>query len=734
MWTNDKLNEIVDVVLSRKLGKALSMLENYLLSRSQQSDLEKLQEIKTDYRLMADYWRKGVADPQRDQLYNKLLKRLYSLTQNILLHDQIRSSSFLSQAYARPRNARNDWSISSLKDDLESFVSSAAMLSLEPEHIRQQKTKELYSNHQRLMNDLFDYIWTSRQWKDSLADAFQEILLSPTIDSTDQQFIVSAMTLSTLNKFDFNKFRVMVAVYEQTLSEHLRQRALVGWALSLDARPASLYPELPQIMNRLLANERCRNELVELQMQVVYCAMADEDSDKIKNEIMPDLIEGERHMRNKGLIAPDEDSLDEILHPDVSEATIERMEQGMRRLSDMQRQGADVYFAGFSQMKRFPFFNTLSNWFLPFYPEHPDVIEKWNNERGSKALQMLTKVGAFCDSDRYSLVMVFDQIIRQMPKDMLDLVEKGEAIPMPVGGEVPIDEQEKPAYFRRQYLQDLYRFYKLFPQRSEFVNPFDNENRVLIDNTLLQVPSMSKGKMEVAKFLAKRQLPHLAVEVLRSVDEEQRDANFCVLMGSLLAKTAKRNAWLLESSPLMYYRQALELEPHHKRALMGYARELFADKNYKGAMEAYQELLGMDEENEALQLNMAVCQVNLQQYEEALKVLYKLNYLHPDDDHVNRVLAWALTLSEKYEQAGKLYDKLLSQEKRDPSDLLNYGYCLWFQKDVVTAVSLMRQFLNEQNDDYYSIEDEFMHTEHELLKSKGITDVEIQLMLDYLIN
>ncbi len=734
MWKNDELNEIADEVLNMKLGKALSMLENYLLTRSQQSDLETLQDIRADYRLMVDYWRKGVNDPQRDKLYNNLLKRLFVLVQNVMLHDHIRNSTFLSQAYARPRNVRNDWTVSSLKDDLESFVSSAALLSLEPEHIRQQKTKELYSSHQRLMNDLFDYIWTSRQWKDSLADAFLEILLSPTIDSTDQQFIVSAIMLSTINVFDYNKLRVLVSVYEQTTSEHLRQRALVGWALSLESYPVRLYPELPKMVSRLLGNERCRNELVELQMQVVYCAMADKDSDKIKNEIMPDLIEGERYMRNKGMIAPDEDNLDEILHPDVSETTIDRMEQSMRRLSDMQRQGADVYFAGFSQMKRFPFFNTLSNWFLPFYPEHPDVIEKWNNKRGSKALQMLTKVGAFCDSDRYSLVMAFDQIIGQMPKEMLDLVEKGEAVPMPMGGEVPIDEQEKPAYFRRQYLQSLYRFFKLFPQRSEFENPFDYEHRILFDNPLLQVPSMLKGRMEVAKFLAKRQLPHLAVEVLSSVDEEQRDVNFCVLMGSLLAKSSKHSTWLLESSPLTYYRQALKLEPHNRRALMGYARELFADKNYKGAMEAYKELLGMDEDNEALQLNIAVCQVNLQQYEEAFKVLYKLNYLHPDDNHVNRALAWTLTLSEKYEQAGKLFDKLLSQEKRDPTDLLNYGYCQWFQNDVVTAVSLMRQFLNEQKDDHFSIEDEFMNTEHELLKSKGITDVEIRLMLDYLVN
>lgn len=37
---------------------------------------------------------------------------------------------------------------------------------------------------------------------------------------------------------------------------------------------------------------------------------------------------------------------------------------------NMQRQGADVYFDGFSKMKTFDFFNVASNWFLPYYGSH----------------------------------------------------------------------------------------------------------------------------------------------------------------------------------------------------------------------------------------------------------------------------------------------------------------------------------------------------------------------------
>ena len=51
------------------------------------------------------------------------------------------------------------------------------------------------------------------------------------------------------------------------------------------------------------------------------------------------------------------------------------MEESFQKMAEMQKQGTDIYFGGFSQMKRFPFFNELSNWFVPFYSHHPAVAE-----------------------------------------------------------------------------------------------------------------------------------------------------------------------------------------------------------------------------------------------------------------------------------------------------------------------------------------------------------------------
>ena len=67
----------------------------------------------------------------------------------------------------------------------------------------------------------------------------------------------------------------------------------------------------------------------------------------------------------------EEQKLQDILNPDAEERAMEDLEKSYMRMMDMQQKGVDVYFGGFSQMKRFPFFNRASNWFVPYYPRTP---------------------------------------------------------------------------------------------------------------------------------------------------------------------------------------------------------------------------------------------------------------------------------------------------------------------------------------------------------------------------
>lgn len=732
MWRNNLYNDIVNQLLKHRLGKALEMLENQLLTNLYHEGLESLARLKNDYELMIDYWQKGYADKERDRLYEHLLQRLYATTANAALHDHYRSSTFLQTSFQRPRQSSQDWSVAIVRQRLEDYVSNVALLSLEPDHVRQPKSEALYEEHQGFMATLFDYLWTSYQWSETMGAAYEEMLLSPTIDGEDQQLMVSAITLSAMNNFDYQKFRLLLHVYQQTTLEPLRQRALVGWVMATDSSMVSLFPEMKKDIEAVCTNESVCKELLELQLQLYFCLNAESDTEKIKNEIIPDLMRGNNlKMTRQGIIEQEDDSLEDILHPDAAERNMEKMEKSMHKMMDMQRQGSDIYFAGFSQMKRYPFFNIISNWFAPFSSHHPGISQIWHQSKGHKFLHTIMRLGAFCDSDKYSFVLAFNQVLDRLPAQMLQMIDQGEAVPMPIGGEVELEEQRKPAFIRRLYLQNLYRFSRLFSYRSDFADFFDERRVAFFSSSIFHDTSLEQYMSEVAQFLIKHHREQTAMRVLHNVGESHRDMNFYLLMGHLLMRMNDSNIGeITKITAVECFRSALKIEPQNQRALSGLARSCFAVGDYQKAHEAYEALLQQTPDNYHVQLNAAVCLSNLKRYEESLKLLYKLNYLSPDDQQVVRVLAWTLMADGKSEQSLKLYKQLCNIENPEATDLLNYGYCQWVSGDIGEAIRLFRLFKTQQNDPHFSFEKEFFHTEYEFLTERGITDTDIRLMSD----
>jgi tetratricopeptide (TPR) repeat protein len=178
------------------------------------------------------------------------------------------------------------------------------------------------------------------------------------------------------------------------------------------------------------------------------------------------------------------------------------------------------------------------------------------------------------------------------------------------------------------------------------------------------------------------------------------------------------------------YRQVLKRDAYNERALRGLARLLFKVHDYQGTLDVYERLLELKPDHRNFLLNKAVCLGRLQRYDEALKILYKMDYEQADDLNVKRVLAWTLVGSGKLEQAGKAYAQILEASQPEGDDLLNYGLCQWLSGDVVGAIGLFRQYAETCGDQGFDAEAVFCREEAPLLKSNGISDVEIRMMID----
>ncbi len=691
------------------VGQVIDEIDVYLSAWPNPLFQEKLDSLKQEYQLMTDYWQQGVKDPQRPVLYQRLLQRLYRLCGNLAVHRHLKNSSYLQTLSSQCRSNGKNWSMAAIRQEMENFVSEVAMLELEPEPQRSEKSTQLYSQHHQQMNGLFNYVLTSSLWTDSVGQAMEDLLLAPTVDSMDQQLLVSAVTLSLMNRFDFVKFRMLVHVYQRSQDEPVRQRALVGWIMGIDDDFLNVFPEQRPLVAEVLASERSCQELTELQIQLIYALRVEQDTMTIQDEIIPDLLQNSSLRMTPGGIREVEDSLDDVLHPEAAEQRMEKLEESARRMMDMQKQGADVYFGGFSQMKRFPFFYDISNWLVPFYQKHPDIAQ-FIAKVDSRFTDFILKQGMFCDSDKYSFVIAYHHIYASMPDNLKEMLKMDNGAGIMGMESVSREEQQKPAYIRRMYLMNLYRFFRLFPNRSALCNPFDTTRNetgmcLFMTSALFAASPLEQYKREVVALLMKTGMKKTATLLLQTFPDALRDLRYYLWTGD--------------------YAKALEKEPNDERALLGSARTAFNRGDYDEAIAAYDHLLLLRPDKESYQLNRAICQIQMKEYDEAQQMLFQLNYKNPDNLAVKRALAWSLTCDGKLEQADNYYQQLLAEPKCQPDDYLNRGYCLWLQGRIADAASSFRHYLSkaEHTDDKL-----LFSAEEELLRQAGITDIDIKMM------
>ena len=705
------LERIFRQLVNGNVGMTIAELDTYLTAWPNPQSRERLNTLRQDFQFMSDYWQQGMKDPQMEEQYQRLLQSLYVLSANIAIHRHMSASSYLQQIYSSARSSGRQMRIADIRQQLEGFVTDVAMLELEPEHTRKQKSQELYKQHHQLMSHLFCYILTSHAWTDSAGTEVEQMLTSPTIDTIDQQVIVSAVMLSLMNRFDITKFRLLVHVYRNSTDEYVRQRALVGWVLSIDADFCRVYPEQQQLISTLLQSKRTCRELTELQIQLVYTINAERDTTTVQREIIPNIIKNNNlRITESGIEETEDDPLEDILNPDASEQRMERLEASFQRMTEMQRQGADIYFGGFSQMKRYPFFYDITNWLTPFYMQHPDISRFAYDIEERSFIEKIMHRHAFCDSDMYSFFIAYHQVVNKLPDSMRQMMRRGEMMPEESG----IESTDSPAYIRRRYLMDLYRFFRLFPNRAAIANPFDTSHQksvLFFASPLFNKTPLERYKRDIVAMLRKQNRSKEASLLLQTFPEDMHDVQFFLWVGD--------------------YDAALQLDPDNECALANRAREHFDHRRYDDASDDYDHLLLLHPDKPTYMLNKSVCLANLEEYDDALKLLYQLNYEHADDLRVQRVLAWTLTSIGKLSQAEKMYRLLMEQEHIIADDFLNFGLCLWLQGNIIAAAKNFTNFLEEKGETI-DLLPEFLNMDW--LEHRGVTRLDVMMMQSTMMN
>ncbi len=702
------LQRIAVPLRNGSVAVAIAETETLLAAWPQAQTTEKLQAVKDEYQQLVSNWQGQMDDVNCKNQYQSLLQRLFVIYANLSVFDRITTAQHLSAIRAGVRSGNVKLSLGKIQQELESFVADVALLSLEQPHVKAQKSVPLYETHQHYMENLFGFLLTSNAWPEGVGRQMEALFLSPAVDSADLQLLVAAVTLSLLNQFDFVKFRTLVNVYRNATDEAVRQRALVGWVLGMDEQWDAVYPEQCNCIQELLQSEAVCRELAELQMQMVYCMGAERDATEIQQEIMPDILNNKPLHIKPQMFDEDEQDIEELIHPEEFDERMQKMEDSFQRMVDMQQQGSDVFFGGFSQMKRFDFFREIANWFVPFFLDHPQ-LRAFKEACGKHPfLQEILTNGEFCSSDKYSIALGIEKFLNAMPADVVRMMDEGGAAILEMDRRVT----PTPERLRRSYLMDLYRFFRIYAYRSEFRNPFDVTDSDEMGGCLfLTCPVFRDSKVEgqkdeVVQLLFRRKMAAAARRLLDSYADNHRGLAYYLWTGN--------------------YEEALRCDPDNERAERGLARQLFGNGEYEQAEKHYDCLMARFPDKMGYPLNKAVCMLYQKRYEESLQLLYRLNYEHPEHAGVMRILAWTLVCDRREQQAETFYARLEKMGEMTADDHQNRGYCLWFQGKRKAAADNFRLHLAKTDRKVYDAD----YFDRQMLDERKISETERQLMLD----
>ena len=714
-----------DILAMKDVAKSMDDLHSLIDQHALTAFGLRMEDIANDYRLMSNYLRQGVRDPQLDELYNKLLCSLYWLDNDMLLALLTRDNNSFRDASAKRMQV--DMQQDAIREQLERFVQDLAMLSLDSEEVRADRQRSVYKKHQSYMDTLFEALLASPQWNAGTQHFFVEILLSPTIDSSDASILLGAIMLSTIQIFDANKFLTLAKVAIEATEEHIRQRALVGMVLALPQDDMDIFPEVKNAVDRVCKDKTLHNQLLELQMQIFYCMNADADNDKIQRDIMPDLLKN-NHLKisSSGIIEKEDDQLEEILNPGASDQAMEDLEKSFSRMMNMQRAGSDIYFGGFSQMKRFPFFYQLSNWFCPFYTDHPGLRHVNEKLGGSKFMSVLLDNGPFCDSDKYSFALAMSTVIDRIPENMREMLNTTEMI----GPAMEEGDRDSAAYIRRMYLQDLYRFFRLYRNRADFDNPFteDQQRYFFFVNKSVVSSNMNDLVVELGNFLLKHGHHGELVNLLQHY-ELSGNIDYYRLCATVYMKSGDAYRAYDE------YEKILLIDGEDFQALKGKARTLYMMGEYAEAAKCWRVVSGKEPDNVRLTLNLAVSQIYANKVDEGMNLVFKLYYDHPNDLNIERALAWGHLYQSKPDLAETVYERILKSGNTVCEDYLNAGYAKWFQLKIENALELFSRYVgDEKNNGVGRSLPEMFKNDRSLLDKYHISVSEAKIIADLSVN
>lgn len=726
-------DDICRNLAERKLKTAFDQIEKMIGENSLLIYRDECQNLEQTYRYMLQYTVEGIQDPERQKIYRMMLVSAYELIDTVFDNVLMKYSSSIEYEKKRISHLHPVTNLGDYFNALEDYYLHQELISLAEEaEIKSGTTFVSPEAHQQNIVTLFNHFWFVNELSDDDTEFLEHYFNSAYIVTPYKEFLVSALVLSLLRYFDERKFNVLFNLYESG-EAGINQRALVGLMLALykyDLR-LQFYPAVIARLQLLNEDPGFKRNLVQVIIQLIRSRETEKIQQKIKDEIIPEMIKISPNLKDKinleGLMG---EGSDDDKNPDWQEIFKDSpgLMDKMEEFSELQMEGADVFMGSFAMLKMYPYFSEITNWFMPFFISNPQ-IEKFTgyaNEIDRSFLDIIDSAPILCNSDKYS----FCFSIENLPKENRDFLAQGMNAEISQLVELQKDEQiTDPLKFKgiisNQYIQDLYRFYKLHPRKNDFTDiftwRFDFHNLSTTGPLLKEDESLIRN---IAEYYFRKNYFTEAAEIFNYLLSVEEDAELLQKVGYCYQKSGDYK------KALETYRKA-ELFDTNKLWL--YNKIAFCYRNLKKpqkALEYYLEVEKLDPENLSTELNIGHCYLELGAFDEALRFYFKVEYLAPENKKVWRPLGWCSFVTGKKEQAEKYFQRIIDDEP-GKHDLMNMGHVQWCKGNRKAALEFYKRSISPSFFTEKEFFDVFEEDSHHLVE-QGVDKDDVPIMLDQL--
>lgn len=729
---NIKYAGVCNNLAERKLKPAFDQLKQLINENGLVVFNNNWLELDQTYHYMLQYTVEGILDPERQKVYRKLIVSAYELGDRV--YEAIRLKYSPSIVYERKRTFEPQVisDFESFQAGLKAFYLHSELQELaENENTRASENPDISANHRQQLLRLFYHVWFSDQLNSDEIKFLDHFFENPSIQVAYKSLIVSALTLSLQRYFDEAKFKLLFDAYEMEETA-INQRALVGLLISLyqyDSR-MPYYSETTGRLKILNGDPKFNRDLERILLQLIRSKETEKLQHRIQDELIPEMIKISPILKDKiNLESLMEKGLSDDKNPewkDILQASPGLMDK-MEEFSEMQMEGADVFMGSFAMLKSFPFFNEIANWFVPFFVKNPEIHELVNFSAEVKNfIETISTAPILCDSDKYSFCLS----IHHLPKENLEFMVQGLKAEMDQFKEIEKDEEltapgRKAGFVSNQYIQDLYRFYKLHPRRNDFEDifnwHFDFQNKLTLGDILKEDEKLLRN---VAGFYFSKNYFEEAAGIFEYLLSVEKDGELYQKLAFCYQKSGDFEK-ALES-----YQKAELYDQNRTWTLKKIALCYRNLKQPAKALEYYQATEKINPSDLNNLLNVGHCLLELNQFEEALKCYFKVEYLEPGNKKVWRPIGWCSFLTGKKDQAEKYFMKLI-EEGPGKHDLMNMGHVQWSLGNRKMAVDYYKQSISQTGFSEAEFMDVFEEDLPQLLR-QGINKDDVPIMLDQL--